>query len=151
RSGTKRRTSMSKQKQGVRRVMPSPTYDVKIAIGILKDPTNRRIMFDGVVAFFTDGMYWFVAHKLDEFGVQHIPPGFFDCYGGCRLSGPGLEELEWFANTLLGSLGDYPDRWELDVFIGGKPAFVDRDILRREVVRLVAVVRRAREEGCPVA
>jgi hypothetical protein len=126
-------------------------YDMKVAIGIPNDSQTRRVVFDGEVAFFTDGAYLFVAEKLSEFGVQHIPPGFFDCFGGCPLSGPGLDELEWFANTLLGSLGDYPERWELDTMVGGRPAFVERDALRREVSRLVAIVRAARHESRPVA
>jgi hypothetical protein len=132
-------------------VRPSPPYDVKLAIGIPHDPPNPQVMFDGDAAFFTDGAYWFVAEKLVEFGVQHIPLKFFDCYGGCRLSGLGLDELEWFANTLAGVLNGYPERWEVNAQVFGQPAFVEREALLREVARLRAVLRRAREEGRPVA
>jgi hypothetical protein len=124
---------------------------MEVKVDIHNEPTSRCVRFDGEVACFTDAAYWFVAAKLGEFGVQHIPPAFFDCHGGCQLSGAGLDELVWFADTLLGSLGDYPDRWEIDTVVRGRRAFVERETLREELSRLVAIVRTAQGEGRPVA
>jgi hypothetical protein len=125
-------------------------YDVGIAIGILVEPPTRRIAFDGPAALFTDGAYYFVNQKLAEFGARHIPPGFFDCYGGSPLTGEGADELGWFANTLSRALVDYPERWEVADF-GSGSATVERDNLRQQLVGLTEIVQRARREGRTVA
>ncbi len=125
-------------------------WDVKVAIGIPCDPPNPRVKFDGEVAWFADGAYWFVANQLAHFGVRNVPTWFFDCWGGCELMGVGLEELGWFAEFLLRVLAEYPDRWAVDALVFGQPAFVERALLEQELSRLTRVLHRASESGRPV-
>jgi hypothetical protein len=122
-----------------------PFRDVGIVIGILLDPPVRGVKFDGMVASFSDADYYFVSEKLGDFGPYHIPPWFWDCFGGASITGSALEELGWFADTLVGALADYPDHWDVDAC--GKPARVERERVRRELCQLGKIVRRAKSEG----
>jgi hypothetical protein len=123
--------------------------DVWLAVGILCDPPVRGVAFDGAVACFVDGAYCFVGEKVAEFGTQHLPRGFWDCYGGAALSAPALQELGWFVVTLLAALAGYPERWQGAVF--GRAVQVERESVRRELAQLREIVRRAKAEGRTVA
>jgi hypothetical protein len=136
---------------------PSRPYDVGIAIGIVTDESAQPMTFDGLVAFFTDGAYWFVWQRLKEFDSARIPLDFFDCYGGASLTGAALEELDWFLKVLVGSLGDYPEQWEVhsgtQIAPERKELYqpVHKATLLCELAQLEQIVGRARAEGRTVA